>query len=113
MKKDTQYTTHITWEEAVANTDSELFPFAAKLVRVSDTPDITADFALGENHFPYVLVSMTTRFLNPAHDNKLGWFPLESEIKQDLSKLLYDNNVVEEWVYFSVSKTIKQLRLRR
>ena len=90
-----------TWDEAVDTTDDGLSPLAVKLIPVTDLPDINAELALGDKHYPYVLVCMSTVFTNKSMDGKLGWSPIFGEAKQHVSKMLYEHGLLGTWVFLS------------
>ena len=96
-----------TWEEAMSNTDKDLIPIAVMLVHVPTLPLTGIELALGDDHYPYVLVSMTTKFIDRDMDGKLGWNPIEGDLKQSISHMLHDISVFERWVFLSQKKRKK------
>ncbi len=90
-----------TWDEAGNNTDNGLVPLAVRLVYVDDLPQIDAEIALAERHYPYVLASMTTVFSDKEMDGKLGWHPISGDLKQKISEMLHDSNLLCIWVFLS------------
>ena len=96
-----RYEIRETWDEAVKHTHDDFIPLAVKLVHVNDLPEIDAEVGLGDEHYPFVLACMTTRFTDPEYDGKLGWYLITGKTRENICQFLQDNGLVETWVYLS------------
>ena len=93
------FETRSIWEDAVNDTPIGFAPLAIMLHGIGTLPEINAP--LTEAYHPYALISMTTRYTDGKYDGQLGWIHLDSEIKQTLSNLLFDNDMTDQWIYFA------------
>ena len=89
------------WDDAVKDTNDDLIPLAVMLHKVKSLPEIAETIKVSDDYHPFALIAMTTRFLDVEKDGQLGWIHLDTEVKQTLSNLIYDNKMMDEWIYFA------------
>jgi hypothetical protein len=98
MKK-ADFVQHDTYELALADTAEDLAPLAVMLKTVGSLPDVDAE--LSESYHDSCLVCMTTRYADKKYNGQLGWMHLPSDTKGNIASMLFDNGIIDEWVYFS------------